>query len=141
MSYLEELNTAQRKAVQHINGPLLILAGAGAGKTQVITYRIAHLIKNGVSPHEILAVTFTNKAAKEMKDRIDDILLNKIDFNLPVSINSRPFVRTFHSLGVHIIKENAEILNLPKFVFSRKSIHLWLFHILLLRDAEIFKTI
>lgn len=115
MSYLEELNIAQKKAVQHINGPLLILAGAGAGKTRVITYRIAHLIKNGVSPHEILAVTFTNKAAKEMRDRINDILLNKVDFNLPVSVSSRPFVRTFHSLGVHIIKENSEILNLPKF--------------------------
>lgn len=114
MKYLEELNPAQKKAVQHTKGPLLILAGAGAGKTRVITNRIAHLIKNGVAPQKILAVTFTNKAAKEMRDRINDILLGDSDFNLPVSPIERPFVKTFHSLGVHIIKENSEIFGLPK---------------------------
>ncbi len=114
MSYLDELNSEQKKAVLHKNGPLLILAGAGAGKTRVITYRILHLIKNGVNPENILAVTFTNKAAKEMQTRILKLLRNDRELNLPVSFDSQPFIRTFHSLGVHILRENFRELDLPK---------------------------
>ena len=67
---IQELNKEQQKAVNHIDGPMLVLAGAGSGKTKVLTNRIANLIENGISPYNILAITFTNKAAKEMKDRV-----------------------------------------------------------------------
>ena len=114
MSYLDELNPEQKKAVLHNKGPLLILAGAGAGKTRAITYRILHLIKKGVAPENILAVTFTNKAAKEMKERIAQLLKNDRELNLPISFENQPFVKTFHSLGVYILRENFRELNIPK---------------------------
>ena len=107
--HLKGLNSKQREAATHINGPLLIVAGAGAGKTKTITHRILNLIKNGVAPDKILAVTFTNKAAKEMRERID--LATK---DITGEIISKPFVSTFHSLGVYIIKENARILGLTR---------------------------
>ena len=74
MKYLDDLNPNQKKAVLHEKGPCLVIAGAGSGKTRVLTYRIAHLIKGGTDPFSILALTFTNKAAKEMKNRIEKIV-------------------------------------------------------------------
>ena len=91
------LNKEQLEAVKHINGPMLVLAGAGSGKTRVLTSRIAYLMENGISGDNILAITFTNKAAKEMKDRV--IKLIGMDAK---SIQ----ISTFHSLGLRIIKEN-----------------------------------
>src|SRR3989344_8434358 len=93
-----------------MKGPLLIIAGAGAGKTKTITHRIVNLIKKGVAPEKILAVTFTNKAAKEMRERI----IAEIEKSAQGQ-NQIPFVSTFHSLGVYIIKENAKILGLTKY--------------------------
>lgn len=107
--HLEGLNPMQRQAAIHKDGPLLIVAGAGAGKTKTITHRVVNLIKEGVSPDAILAVTFTNKAAKEMRERI----LKEIEKNAKGQ-NTIPFVATFHSLGVYIIKENASLLGLTK---------------------------
>lgn len=107
------LNTEQKEAALHMKGPLLIVAGAGAGKTKTITHRIVNLIKNGVSPHNILAVTFTNKAAKEMREKI----IAEIEKNSKGTQEQEtvPFVSTFHSLGVYIIKENARLLGLTKY--------------------------
>lgn len=112
MNYLETLNDEQKKAVLATDGPVLIVAGAGAGKTKTITHRIMHLIASGVSANRILAITFTNKAAKEMRQRVWDMLQKNAElsqFNM-----SMPFMSTFHSLGVQIIKENAELLKLPR---------------------------
>lgn len=110
----KQLNDAQRKAVETIEGPLLVLAGAGAGKTKTVTYRILNLIHKGVAPESILAVTFTNKAAGEMKERVASIIKNSPSLKRPVSDDALPFVATFHSLGAYIIKENAHEVGLKK---------------------------
>jgi DNA helicase-2/ATP-dependent DNA helicase PcrA len=120
MQYLDSLNDKQKEAVLHTEGPLLIVAGAGAGKTKTLTHRIIHLIHKGVDPRSILAVTFTNKAAKEMRDRIMAMLEEPIHGNMAQkdnfgNIESAPFVSTFHSLGVHIIKENSHLIGLNKY--------------------------
>ena len=117
MQYIDSLNDKQKEAVLYKDGPLLIVAGAGAGKTKTITHRIIHLIHEGVDPSAILAVTFTNKAAKEMKDRVIALLEDKSHGVSEAERNTRsgiPFVSTFHSLGVHIIKENAHLIGLTK---------------------------
>ncbi len=99
------LNTAQNEAVLHTDGPLLIIAGAGAGKTRTIAHRIAHLIEKGVHPSRILAVTFTNKAAHEMRDRVN-LLVPKT--------GEMPMVTTFHALGVRILREFHAEAGIPK---------------------------
>lgn len=108
------LNEEQQKAVRHHDGPLLILAGAGAGKTRVIVERIASLIASGTAPENILAVTFTNKAAREMHERVEKILSTdgKLSpFDMPAS---RPFIGTFHTLCLHIIKTFHAEAGLPR---------------------------
>lgn len=112
--YLNSLNTMQKQAVLATEGPLLILAGAGAGKTKTITHRILHIIKQGSRPSSILAITFTNKSAGEMRERVKRLLEEDLKLNQPISMDEMPFVSTFHSLGVFIIKENSALLNLPR---------------------------
>ncbi len=123
LSKKDELNMRQKEAVNTLDGPLLILAGAGAGKTKTITHRILNLIKNGVNPREILAITFTNKAAKEMRERVFDLLSKNNDINSPISMNEKPFISTFHALGVHILKENATLIGLTRHfsIFDRSD--------------------
>ena len=109
-----QLNLQQKEAVEHSQGPLLIIAGAGAGKTKTVTHRITNLITNGAAPENILAVTFTNKAAKEMRERVTEALRKNEQLNFPGHFVGTPQVSTFHSLGVKIIRENADILGLKK---------------------------
>lgn len=105
-NYLNELNDAQRAAAAHINGPLMVIAGAGSGKTRVLTYRIAHLIDQGVDPFQILALTFTNKAAREMKERIGKIVGEHEARNI--------WMGTFHSIFARILRIEAEKINYPR---------------------------
>lgn len=103
---IDELNSKQKEAVETTNGPLLILAGAGSGKTKVLTTRIAYLVlEKNVFPENILAITFTNKAAREMKERVINIL-GKIGYDIQIS--------TFHSFGLAILKEQYEVLGYKK---------------------------
>lgn len=105
MDLLKNLNNNQKEAVLHTDGPLLILAGAGSGKTRVITHRIAHLIANGVKPWNIFAVTFTNKAAEEMRNRVMTIVGPQ---------GSSVFVKTFHSAAVYILRRFGEDIGLTR---------------------------
>ncbi len=104
--YLQGLNDAQREAVLHRDGPIMIVAGAGSGKTKVLTTRIAHLMANGVDAFQILALTFTNKAAAEMKERVAHILGNNEARNL--------YIGTFHSVFARILRAEADKLGYPK---------------------------
>lgn len=110
LNFKELLNNEQKEAVFHVDGPLLVLAGAGTGKTRVITYKIAYLINNNiVQPENILAVTFTNKAANEMKDRLLNIIGNRI---------KSLWIGTFHSIALRILKRDAPSAGLLKEAFT-----------------------
>ncbi|MFK7795978.1 MAG: ATP-dependent helicase [Aureispira sp.] len=104
MSYLDELNDTQRQAVVHQTGPALIIAGPGSGKTRVLTYRIAHLLKTGIPPWQILTLTFTNKAAKEMKERIAKVAGNS---------SNQIWAGTFHSIFARILRSEASKIGYP----------------------------
>ncbi|OHA39176.1 MAG: hypothetical protein A3G03_03360 [Candidatus Taylorbacteria bacterium RIFCSPLOWO2_12_FULL_44_15c] len=123
MPYLDNLNERQKKAAEHRNGPLLIVAGAGAGKTKTIAARIVRLVQNGAAPENILAITFTNKAAKEMRERVFLALQSEQSLNRPLTLMERPFVATFHALGVHILRENARTIGLNRHfnIFDRSD--------------------
>src|SRR5437016_4862903 len=111
MLSLGSLNPQQRLAVETIRGPVLILAGAGTGKTRVITYRIAYLIERGIAPENILGVTFTNKAAREMCERVAKLCpKSKVQSPKPGEGDRRPTVCTFHSLCVRILRQHIEKL-------------------------------
>ena len=104
-AYLAGLNSEQRLAVETLDGPVLVLAGAGTGKTRVLTVRIAHILSLGrARPSEILAVTFTNKAAREMKHRVGEIVGHVVE--------GMPWLGTFHSIGVKILRRHAELVGL-----------------------------
>jgi len=103
---LLELNEAQRAAAAQIQGPMMVIAGAGSGKTRVLTYRIAHLIENGIDPFHVLALTFTNKAAKEMKNRIGKLVGDQEARNI--------WMGTFHSIFARILRIESERINYPR---------------------------
>ncbi len=100
-NYLDELNEAQREAVLYNEGPSLVIAGAGSGKTRVLVYKVIHLLHSGYLPHKIMALTFTNKAAKEMKERIEQTLPN---------VSNSLIVGTFHSVFMRVLRQHAELL-------------------------------
>ncbi len=105
LAYLDDLNPEQRLAVETLDGPVLVLAGAGTGKTRVLTTRIAHIINLGrAHPREILAVTFTNKAAREMKNRIGAMMGQVVE--------GMPWLGTFHAIGVKILRHHSEMVGL-----------------------------
>jgi DNA helicase-2/ATP-dependent DNA helicase PcrA len=106
------LNDRQQEAVAALEGPVLVLAGAGSGKTRVITHRILRLVESGIAPERILAVTFTNKAAKEMRERVHALLKNRPGGDMEG--RSMPLVTTFHAFGVRILREQHERLGLPR---------------------------
>src|SRR5437762_12911317 len=106
IDYLAGLNERQQEAVLHIEGPLMIVAGAGSGKTKVLTTRIAHLMANGFDAFHILALTFTNKAAKEMKARVEKILGDNEARNL--------YIGTFHSVFARVLRIEAERIGYPQ---------------------------
>ena len=114
-NYLSSLNKSQLKAVESIDGPNLVIAGAGTGKTRVLTTRVAHIIDtNQAFPSQILCVTFTNKAAREMSNRIQSLVNNKLD--------RMPWMGTFHSIGAKIIRNHSELLGLkPSFTILDKD--------------------
>jgi superfamily I DNA/RNA helicase len=121
---LNSLNPQQRQAVETLNGPVLILAGAGTGKTRVITFRIAHLIAKGVAPANILAVTFTNKAAREMQERVHKLLpkRSRKTEDSGLRTDDRPTICTFHSLCVRILRQHIERLGYKRnFVIYNES--------------------
>ena len=104
MSYLDSLNKGQRAAVEALDGPVLVLAGAGTGKTRVLTTRLAHLLHQGrARPYQVLAVTFTNKAAREMRDRVEQQIGGAVE---------GLWLGTFHALGARILRRHAEIVGL-----------------------------
>src|ERR1041384_2886128 len=105
IDYLRGLNDRQKEAVLQTEGPLMIVAGAGSGKTKVLTTRIAHLMANGVDSFHILALTFTNKAAREMKERVEKILGNNEARNL--------YIGTFHSVFARVLRIEADKLGYP----------------------------
>ncbi len=114
MEHLKHLNEKQKEAALHKDGPILIIAGAGTGKTSTLTHRILNLVKEGIQPSEILAITFTNKAAKEMQERVNE-LLAKHGFEVGLRYgDTHPFIGTFHSLGVHILRAHAQAFGLTK---------------------------
>ena len=105
MSFINELNKEQLEAVENIKGPNMVIAGAGSGKTRVLTYRIAYMIKNGIDPFNIMALTFTNKAAREMTNRISNIIGNNEALNITMG--------TFHSVFSRILRLNADRIGYP----------------------------
>ncbi len=114
VNHANGLNGPQKEAVSSTEGPLLILAGAGSGKTRVIVHRIAEMIRKGVAPERILAVTFTNKAANEMRERVRKVVAGDLSLS-PYDIpKTEPFIGTFHGLSLHIIKSFHQDLGLPR---------------------------
>ena len=106
MNFIDELNPAQKEAVLYNEGPHLVVAGAGSGKTRVLTYKVAYLLSQGVEPYRILALTFTNKAAREMKERIGKLVGQNVARYV--------WMGTFHSICAQILRAEHKVIGYPK---------------------------
>lgn len=115
MTYLDGLNDAQKRAVRATTGPISVLAGAGSGKTRVLTTRIYHLVREGVPAHEILAVTFTNKAAREMRERVRSMLSDVLSNGGQADEHGLPFIATFHGLGRELLEQYGSKIGIPRY--------------------------
>ncbi|KKW42429.1 MAG: ATP-dependent DNA helicase PcrA [Parcubacteria group bacterium GW2011_GWB1_55_9] len=115
MTYLEGLHDAQKRAVLATDGPILVLAGAGSGKTRVLTTRVYHLIREGVPADKILAVTFTNKAAREMRERVRTMLSAPHEATQNKRGEDLPFIATFHGLGRELLESYGKAIGIPRF--------------------------
>src|SRR3989338_4949118 len=109
-----ELNPPQQRAVETLDGPLLVLAGAGSGKTKVLTHRIAHLVARGIPPERILAITFTNKAAAEMRERCFALLGRRGAYSAVPFAQGQPWIGTFHALGAWLLRREGRALAIPR---------------------------
>ena len=117
--FLKELNPQQLKAVRQKNGPMIILAGAGSGKTRVLTYKVIYLMQQGTDPDNILMVTFTNKAANEMKERMKKFF-SKQEMKIAASL-SLPTISTFHALCAKILRIDGESIGIKKTQLKKVS--------------------
>ncbi|MFZ2500497.1 MAG: UvrD-helicase domain-containing protein [Minisyncoccia bacterium] len=115
MTYLEGLNEAQKRAVLTVDGPVSVLAGAGSGKTRVLATRVYHLVREGVSANQILAVTFTNKAAREMRGRVRVMLGDPSTSSGQANNTETPFIATFHGLGRELLENYGSVIGVPRF--------------------------
>ncbi len=115
VKYLEGLNEAQKRAVLAVDGPVSVLAGAGSGKTRVLATRITHLVREGVPPERILAVTFTNKAAREMRERVRRMLSAPHEATQNKREEGLPFVATFHGLGRELLESYGKAIGVPRY--------------------------
>lgn len=120
---ISSLNPQQQKAITHINGPLLILAGPGAGKTAVLSHRIAHILSCGVKPEHILAITFTNKAANEMRERVAQIIIGIKSRSVEFANHPRVTMGTFHSIGARMLRSLGPKIKIPSnfTIYDRKD--------------------
>ena len=112
LTYLDKLNPEQRLAAEHVGGPLLVIAGAGSGKTNTLAHRVAHLIVNGADPRRILLMTFSRRASSEMQRRVERLVAQVMGAKSGVITDALSWAGTFHGIGARLLREHAEQIGL-----------------------------
>src|SRR5437868_8677705 len=122
LTYLDKLNPEQRLAAEHVGGPLLVIAGAGSGKTNTLAHRVAHLIVNGADPRRILLMTFSRRAASEMTKRVERISRKVIGDNARIMIDALHWAGTFHGTGARLLRDYSDQIGLnPAFTIHDRE--------------------